>query len=73
MFDQLLVRVQCHLAELIGREEEEEIVQARNSLPLLVSRCNLTTNGSPKETLVEWMSTIYVLFNTKMVLKPSLP
>ena len=73
MFDQLLGGVQCHPSELIGREEEEEVVQARKSLPLLTSRCKLTTNGSPQEPLAEWMRTIDVLFNTIMVLKPFSP
>ena len=70
MFDQLLVVVQCHMAEMIGREEEWEVVQAINSLPLLAYRCNLTANGSLQEPLAEWMRTISVLFNTIMVVKP---
>ena len=51
MFGELLVGLQCHPSELIGREEEEELVQARKSLPLLTSRCKLTNNGSPQEPL----------------------
>ena len=51
MFDQLLGGVKCHLDELIGREEEEEMVEARKSLPLLTSRGNLTANVSPQEPL----------------------
>ena len=51
MFDQLLGGVKCHLDELIGREEEEEIVQARKSLPLLTSRGKLAANVSPQEPL----------------------
>ena len=73
MFEQLLGGVQCHPYELIGREYEEEEVQARNILPLLTSRCNLTTNGITQEPLAEWMRTIDVLFNTTMVLKPFSP
>ena len=73
MFDQLLVCVQYHTYELIGREEEDELIQVRNSLTLLTSRCNLTTNGIPQETLAGWMRTIDVLFNTIMVLKPFSP
>ena len=69
MFEQLMVGVQCHPSELIGREEEEEIVQARKSLPLLTSRCELTTNIIPQEPLAEWTSTIDVFFNTRIVLK----
>ena len=61
MFDQLLGGVQCHPSEIIGREEEEGVVQARKSLPLLVSRCKMSTNVSPQEPLVEWMRTIDVL------------
>ena len=48
MFDQLLVGVKCHPFGLIGREEEEEVVQARKILPLLTSMCKLTTNGIPQ-------------------------
>ena len=73
MFDQLLGGVKCHPSEMIGREEEEEVAQARKSLPLLTSRCKLTTNGSPQEPLTEWMRTIDVLFNTIIVLKPFSP
>ena len=73
MFDQILEGVHCNPYEMIGREEEEELVQTRKSLPLLTSRCNLTTNGSPPEPLVEWMRNIDVLFNTIMALKPFLP
>ena len=62
MFDQLLVGVQCHPYELIVREEEEEVVQAKKSLTLLIPRCNLATNGSPQEPLLEWMRTIGFLF-----------
>ena len=69
MFYQLLGVVQCHPYELIGREEEEEVFQARKSLPFLTSRCKMTTNVSPQEPLVEWMRTIDILFNTVMVLK----
>ena len=58
MLDKLLVGVQCHPSELIGREEEEELVQARKSPPLLTSRCKINTNGSPQEPLVEWTRTI---------------
>ena len=68
MFNQLFGGVQCHPYELVGREEEEELVQARKSLTLLAYRCKLTTNGSPHETLAEWMRTIDVLFNTIIVL-----
>ena len=64
MFDQLLGGVQCHPSEMIGREEEEEVVQARKSLPLLTSRCKLTINVSPQVPLAEWMRTIDVFFNT---------
>ena len=53
MFDQLLGGVKCNESELIGREEEEELVQAVNSLPLLISRCKMTTNGSTQETLTK--------------------
>ena len=73
MFDQLLIGVKCHTSELIGREEEEEVVEARKIHPLLISRCKLTTNGSPQEPLAEWIRTIDVLFNTIMVLKPFYP
>ena len=73
MFDQLLGGLQCHPYELIGREEEEEVFQLRKSLPLLTSRCKLTTNGSLQEPLVEWTSTIDVLFNTIIVFKPFSP
>ena len=73
MFDRLLVNVQYHPYEMIDREEEEELVQAIKSIPLLTSRCKLTTNGSPQELLAEWMRTIDVLFNTIMVLKPFSP
>ena len=69
MFYQLLGGVQCHMAELIGREDNEEIVQARKSLPLLVSRCKMTANISTQEPFSEWMRTIDVFFNTRMVLK----
>ena len=69
MFDQLLVGVQCHPSDIKGREEEEEVVQARKSIPLLTYRCKLTTNGIPREPLTEWMRTIDVLFNTIMLLK----
>ena len=58
---------------MIGREEEEEVFQARKILPLLTYRCKLTTNGSPQEKLGEWMRTIDVLFNTTIVLKPFYP
>ena len=68
MFDQLLGGVQCRLSELIEREEEEEVVQVRKILPLLTSRCKLTTNGSPQKPLEKWMRTIDVLFNTRIVL-----
>ena len=54
--------VQCHPSEMIGREEEEEVVQARKSLPLLTSRCKLTINVSPQVPLAEWMRTIDVFF-----------
>ena len=73
MFDQLLGGVKCHPSELIGREEEEEVDQARKKLPLITSRCKLTTNGSPQEPLAEWMRTIDVLFNTIIILKPFSP
>ena len=73
MFGQMLGGVQCHPYELIGREEEEEVVQARKSLPLLTSRYKLTTNGSSQEPLAECMRTIDVLFNTIIVLKPFSP
>ena len=73
MFDQVVGGVQCHPYELIGREEEEEVVQARKILPLLTSRCKLTTNVSPQEPLAEWMRTIDVFLNTIIVLKPFLP
>ena len=73
MFDQLLGGVKCHTSGLIGVEEEEEIVQERKSLPLLTSRCKLTTNGSPQELLAECMRTIDVLFNTITVLKKFSP
>ena len=73
MFYKLLGGVQCHLSELIGREKEEELVQARKSLPLLTSGYNLTTNGIPQETLAEWMRTVDVLFNTITVLKTFSP
>ena len=73
MFAELLGGVQCHPYELIGREEEEEVVQAIKSLPLLTSMCKLTNNVSPQEPLAEWMRTIDVLFNTIMVLKPFSP
>ena len=69
MFDQLLGGVQCHAYELIGREEEGELVQSKNILPLLTSRCKLTTNGSPHEPLAQRMRTIDVLFNTIMLQK----
>ena len=70
MFDQILGGVQYHLAELIGREEEEELVQARKSISILAYRYNLTANGSPQEPLTEGMRTIDVLFNIIVVLKP---
>ena len=73
MFDQLLGGVQCNPYEMIGREEEEQLVQARKSLPLLTSRCKLTNNGSPQEPLAEWMSTIDFLFNAIIVLKTFSP
>ena len=73
MFDQLFVGVQCHPDEPIVMEDEEEVFQARESLPLLTSRCKLTANGIPQETLAEWMRIIDVLFNTIMVLKPFSP
>ena len=73
MFDQLLGGVHCHPSEPIGREEEEEVVQVRKGLPLLTSRCKLTTNGSTQEPLAEWMRNIDVLFNTIMVLKQFSP
>ena len=73
MFDQLLGGVQCHPSELIGREEEEEVVQARKSTPLPKSRFKLTTNGSPQEPLAEWMRDIDDLFNTIIVLIPFSP
>ena len=73
MFDQLLGGVQCHPSEPIGREEGEEVVQARKNLPLLASRFKLTTNGSPQEPLAEWMRTIDVLFNTIIFLKTFSP
>ena len=38
-------------------------------LPLITSRCKLTTNGCPQEPLTEWMRTIDVLFNTIIALK----
>ena len=65
----MLGGVQFHPSELIGREEEEEVVQARKIIPLLTSRCKLTTNVSPQEPLVEWIRTIDVLFNTIISLK----
>ena len=73
MFDQLLVGVQCHPSELIGREEEEEVAQARKSLPPLTSMCKLTNNDSPQEPLAEWIRTIDVLFNTIIALGPFSP
>ena len=73
MFDQLFGGVQCHPSEIIGREEGGEVVQVRKILPLLTSRCKLTTNGSPQETLAEWVRTIDVLFNNIIVLKTFLP
>ena len=73
MIDKLFGGVHCHPSELIWREEEEEVVQARKNLPLLTYRCKLTNNGSPQEPLLEWMSTIDVLFNTIIFLKPFLP
>ena len=69
MFDQILVGVQCHLYEIIGKEEEEEVFQARNMLPLLASMGKITANGIPQEPLTEWMKTIGVLFKTTMALK----
>ena len=53
MLDQLLGGVKCYPYELIGSKEEEELAQARKIITLLTSRCNLTTNGSPQETLAE--------------------
>ena len=73
MFYQLLGGVQCHPPGLIAREEEEEVVQVRKSLPLLTSRCKITTNGIPHEPLSEWMSTIDFLLNTIISLKPFTP
>ena len=68
MFDQLLGGVQCHIYELIGRKEDEEVVQERYSIPLTTSRCKLTSNGSHREPLSEWMITIDVFLNTIMFL-----
>ena len=68
LFDQLLIGVKCHTSELIGREEEEEVVHARNSLPLLTYRCKFTINGIPQDTLEEWMRTIDFFFNTTILL-----
>ena len=73
MFDQLLESVQCHPSELVGREEEEELVQSIKSLPLLTSRCKLTTNSSPQEPVAELMRTVDVLFNTIIFLEPFSP
>ena len=73
MFDQLLLGVMFNLDELVVREEEDEVIQARKILPLLTSRCKLTANVLPQEPLVEWMNTIYVLFHTTIVLKPFSP
>ena len=73
MFYQQLGGVKCHPSELVGGEEEEELFQARKSIPLLTSRCKLATNGSPQEPLSEWMRIIDVLFNKIMVLKPFSP
>ena len=70
MFEQLFVGVHCHPYELVGSEDEEEVVQFIKSLPLLTSRCKLTTNGSPQEPLAEWTRTINVFFNSIMDLKP---
>ena len=69
MFDQILGGVQFHPYEMIEREEEEELFQARKSLTLLTSKCKMTSNDSPQEPLTEWMRNIDVLFNTIMVLK----
>ena len=60
MFDQMLKGVQCHPYDMIGKKEEEEVVQARKILPPLTSRCNVTTNGTPQEPLAEWMRIIDV-------------
>ena len=73
MFDQLLGGLKCHPYEIIRREKEEEVFQARKSLPFLTSRCKMTTNVSPQEPLVEWMRTIDILFNTIISLKPFIP
>ena len=73
MFDQLSGGVNFHIYDLIGREEEEEVAQARKILPFLKYRCKITTNGIPQEPLAECMRTIDVLFNTIMVLKPFSP
>ena len=59
--------------EMIGREEEGGVVQVRESLPLLESKCKLTANGSSHEPLEELMSTIDILFNTILVLKQFSP
>ena len=73
MFDKLFGGVKCHPSDLIGREEEEEVVQERKSFPLLISRCNINSNGSPQEPFSEWISTIDVLFNTITALKQFSP
>ena len=73
MFYQLLGGVQFHPSEIIGREEEEEVVHARKSLPLLTYRCKFTINGIPQDTLEEWMRTTDVLFNTIIFHKFFLP
>ena len=47
----------------IGGEEDEKVVQASNSLPLLSSRCKLTANGSSWEPLAYWMRNIDIFLH----------
>ena len=48
LVDTILGGVQCHPYEFVEGGGEEEVVQAIKNLPLLTSRCKLTTNVSPQ-------------------------